>query len=245
MNNKQVASLYNIELRYLQLIEAIEDNEGVMTDEQIEEFDKLVLEEFPKKMDAYGVARKMLENDQNLLKDRISTLKAAIDSKESIRKRLADRMIHALELFGEDNKNGNKQFKSEAINCWLSTKKGLELSDKDIEDFGQYSIMNVDLHLSQNDLNEVFEFITKKFGDNKVFKKGAALKKTKFIDACKNGVVVKKVYYFDKIGNQQPVSEKEAITEGFVAREILTDINTGETFPDIDYVDKTSLTVRV
>jgi hypothetical protein len=92
-------------------------------------------------------------------------------------------------------------------------------------------------------MQEVYKFVASKFGIDRVFQKGVALKKSSVSEHFKKGILIYNNYYFDANGNEV-TDVKEEDTDKFEVRRILTNTTTGKRYTDISIFENVSLTVR-
>jgi len=100
-------SIFNIEQDYLDLLNQIELNEGVMSEDE-EQLLEITKEDFNTKMDAYRGIILTLESEIALAKARIANFNSKISAKENTIERLKAVMLDGLTLFGEPNKKTGK-----------------------------------------------------------------------------------------------------------------------------------------
>lgn len=239
---RNAGTLYDIKEKYLSLIEEIEENEGVMTEEQ-EAALQITLDDFADKFRAYGVRIKMIKSEEDYLKEQATKFNNAAKTISNVSKKLKETILLALELFGEDSVSGGKRFKDEYVNMYTTTRISADATKTDAENFEEYSIVNVDFHLSPAEMQEVYKFVASKFGMDRVFQKGVALKKSSVSEHFKKGILIYNNYYFDANGNEV-TDVKEEDADKFEVRRILTNVTTGKRYDDIGIFENVGLTVR-
>lgn len=100
------SNIFQIEQKYLDIIEELELNDGELTPELAEEL-AVTEEERDNKLDAYIKVIRQKQADIGLAKDEIDRLKDVINSNNKLIDRLKGIMVGALEAFHLVNKSGN------------------------------------------------------------------------------------------------------------------------------------------
>lgn len=100
MNN-----LFNIEQNFLNIFEELEENGGELTPE-LEEALNITQENFINKIKSYVNVIKSYKNDLDAVKCESNRLKDYKTTKNNTLERLNNRVIEAVEKFGDTNKNG-------------------------------------------------------------------------------------------------------------------------------------------
>ena len=139
-------SLYSISESYLNLLSAIEEQEGVLTEDQ-EEFLKIVEEQFAIKSQQYCQLIKVLESDILFAEAELARIKKYAIVKSNTIKRLKENLLNALVLFGK--KDAKKDiWRHETGTFKLSTRKSqsVVIDEEEIEDrFRKIAISNLSL----------------------------------------------------------------------------------------------------
>ena len=100
------SNIFQIEQKYLDIINTLELNEGELTEQLAEELD-ITLEERDAKMEAYVAVIKQKQADIGLAKDEIKRYQALVKTNQNTIDRLKNVLISALEVFDLRNKAGN------------------------------------------------------------------------------------------------------------------------------------------
>lgn len=117
-------SLFEIESKYLELMNEIEELEGEITPE-IEKQLIINQNELKNKVSQYRELMIMIESDISAADIEIKRLQAFKQRKTNLISLLKDRLLEAVRLYGEDGKSGNKTLKFETIS--LYTRKTMPL----------------------------------------------------------------------------------------------------------------------
>lgn len=110
-------SIFDIESKYLNLIDDIETNEGEITAD-IEELLAITEDDFKDKMNAYEHIIITMNSEIELAKNQIDKFKAKINSKNNVIERLKKVMLQAVILMGDTGKSGNKTLKTDLFNFY-------------------------------------------------------------------------------------------------------------------------------
>jgi len=102
-----MASLYNIEDKYLQLLNQIEENDGVLEDEDAKEL-KITEDDLEDKLKSYYYVIKKLDGEIKMIDDEIDRLRKLKEVKQNTKTRLKTAIRDAVVLFGEVGKSGNR-----------------------------------------------------------------------------------------------------------------------------------------
>lgn len=175
-------NLFNIEKEYLELIDNIELNDGVIEEDEAKQLE-ILEQELDKKLHAYYYIIKQKQGEVQLLKDEIQRFNKLIESKENTITRLREAVLNATLLFGADGKSGNKQIKYHDLNIYTVNKKGVTINENEFKDerFNKYTI-NVD--------NNVFIKIKNSLPEESW---KSSVDKTKLNDAVKQGLQIEGV----------------------------------------------------
>lgn len=139
-------NLYTITETYLNLLRDIEENEGILTEEQ-EELLKITEDQFETKSHQYCKLIKDLENDVSFGEKELERINKYVTVKNNTIKRLKENLLNALALFGK--KDPKKDiWRHETGTFKLSTRKSISVQydEEEIEDrFKKISISKLSL----------------------------------------------------------------------------------------------------
>lgn len=131
-------SIFNIEEEYIALLNEIDDNDGILTEEQEKQL-AINIDDFEKKMRNYTYLVKEREGINKMIDDEVKRLYELKKQNNNLIDRLKLIMRDALELFGDDGKSGNKVLDLGDIKFY--TRKNYTL---DIENVGEFLALNND-----------------------------------------------------------------------------------------------------
>lgn len=131
-------SIFNIEEEYIALLNEIDDNDGILTEEQEKQL-AINIDDFEKKMRNYTYLVKEREGINKMIDDEVKRLYELKKQNNNLIDRLKLIMRDALELFGDDGKSGNKVLDLGDIKFY--TRKNYTL---DIENVGEFLALNKD-----------------------------------------------------------------------------------------------------
>ena len=244
--------LFEIQQEYVELLDEIEEHEGIL-DDDTEERLGILEDEYETKMVAYQTKRKVLKGEIEVVKDYIESFSAKITAKENLSTRLAEKMLDALKVFGEDTKSGGKRFKNDLVNVFTVNRPKVdvdELSAEEVEGnfYNTYGKVAIELDLNFQQMQEVYAFIDDKFGKEVITKQDNILKKKKVLEDYKNGILVKTSYYFDEnnvIVDVSDLSNDDKVNDTrYIKKSCLVNADTGDVYQHFDVVDNTFLSSR-
>lgn len=134
-------NLYNIQQNYLQLMEDIENEEGVLTPE-LEERLKISEENFKEKITQYCKIVRTVENDITFCSTEIERINKIIETKRNTVDRLEKIMLEAIKMFGDreqkEDKSGAKyylyKYSTETFKLSSRRSKSVSIPDESIID---------------------------------------------------------------------------------------------------------------
>lgn len=132
-------NLYNIESKYLQLMQQIEDLEGEVTPE-IEQELVITEKDCEEKIKSYHHIIKNSQGDIQLIKDEKERLSKLADTKENLIKKLKDRVLDACQIFGYDGKSGNKKIDYDTVKVYTVNKDSIEIDEEKFNEFALQSL---------------------------------------------------------------------------------------------------------
>jgi len=124
-----MGSIFNIQQEYLDLINLIEENEGVLT-EELEEQLSVNIDNFEDKMESYSNVIALLSGEASIIKTEMERLSALSRTKLNLVTRLKTNMRDALQLYGDDSKSGNKTLDIGTHKFYTRKNEVLELSNE-------------------------------------------------------------------------------------------------------------------
>lgn len=122
-------SLYTIKQNLFEALSRIEENEGVMEEED-ELLLKIAEDNFELKLEEYRQVITILEGDINTCKAEEARIKAFRQSKEKMIERLKKEIIDAVNQFGDINKSGNRFVETPTCKFMIRNSKSVEYDDK-------------------------------------------------------------------------------------------------------------------
>ena len=132
-----MASLYHIEQKYLSLMEAIEDNEGEIT-ENLEELLNQNEVDRGKLLDALCIEIMAARSDTDIIKDEIERLKQRIASNDLKEERTNKTIIKVLKffsMFSPNKKSNGYAFKTALFNGFTKETKQMTFDDARLTEF--------------------------------------------------------------------------------------------------------------
>lgn len=150
-----MANIFNISQDLLDIIAEIEENDGEVSEELMEDL-AIKQDELKDKIKNYSSVVKNLENEQYLIKEEISRLKALYDSKSKIIERLKTIMIKAVEQFGEVTKSGGKYIDYGLGKVSIRNTEAVEVDESMINRFVNRYLTGLKWYEQTNQLSEEF-----------------------------------------------------------------------------------------
>jgi hypothetical protein len=123
-----MSNLYNIQEKYLQLMQQIEELEGEITPEMEQEL-AITEQECEEKIKSYHHIIKNSENDIQIIRDEKERLSKLANTKENLIKRLKLTVLEACTLFGYDGKSGNKKIDYDTLKVYTVNKDKIEIDE--------------------------------------------------------------------------------------------------------------------
>lgn len=155
-----MASIYNIKQAYLELMRDAEQQEGVLTDEQIEAF-KITEEQFAEKSESYAQIIRTLEADCAFCDAEVERINKIKITKSNLIDRLEKIVLDAIMLFG--TKDSKKDIWRYEIGTFkLSSRKSpsrIEIDEAFID--GKWKVITIKDKLSLEDLVKVSDALGK------------------------------------------------------------------------------------
>lgn len=153
-----MATLFDIEDKYLQLMDEIESLDGELTPE-IEEQLKINEAQLKEKITSYYYIIKTNESLQLSAKEEIDRINNYIKVKENLNKKLKSKVLEALNIFGDDTKTGGKTLTIDTLK--VSTVKNIVV---DVDDDNFIHAATVELKRNEDSIVEPLdESITNAF----------------------------------------------------------------------------------
>jgi hypothetical protein len=125
-------SLYNIEQELLDIFEEVEQNDGVITDEQLERL-AITKQEFYQKLESYQKARLVWKGNVEVIKEEIKRLTQRKQVFENRIDRLTSAMKAAVFIFGDTGKSGNKVIELPTFKFFIKTTQSTEVDENRID----------------------------------------------------------------------------------------------------------------
>lgn len=132
-------SIFNISEEYFQLMNEIEESEGLLT-EDIEQRLKINADDLEDKLKNYYYLIKTIEGTVVTIDDEIKRLQTVKSIKTNLIHKLKNTVKDAVMLFGEDGKSGNKVIDYDTIKFY--TRKNEQLKFNDIDSFFNTNYIN-------------------------------------------------------------------------------------------------------
>ena len=123
-----MANLFNISERYLALLNNIEENDGVLEDDEVKELE-ITQEELEDKMTAYY---HFIQSQQGIIAaidDEVTRLAKLKSTKDNLIKRLTTSLRDATIMFGEQGKSGNKVLDFGTIKFYTRKNEVVKIED--------------------------------------------------------------------------------------------------------------------
>jgi hypothetical protein len=155
-------NIFNIAEEYLSLCNEIEEAEGELTPELNERL-TINQEELERKIKAYFHIIQTKDSESKLIDDEISRLLELKKSKENVIEKLNERMLFAVNIFGETGKSGNKTLKYDTCSFWTVKHKPLVIEDEETFTNPNFTRYQINEKLTLEDRNKLVEegYITK------------------------------------------------------------------------------------
>jgi hypothetical protein len=150
-----MSSLYKIEQELLEILEQVEEQDGVL-DADTEQLLAIKREELEFKVIGYDQAIKYLIGEGMMAQLEIERLQKFVAKQEKIVENLRKSLLQALLLFGEEDKKGIKRLKFGTIE--LSTRKSppsIKVEDEDMLD-SRFKL--IDIKLQNLTISELIKF---------------------------------------------------------------------------------------
>jgi hypothetical protein len=189
-----MSSLYSIEAQYHQLMLEIEENEGELTDELLEEL-KINEEELEFKVKSYISFIAHLKGEEQAIKDE----KARLSNRQNVVNNLIDKLKSNLKdatvLFGEEGKSGNKVLAYDTCKLYTRKNEVVEIRDESKfilnTDTGVYATLKT--KFSKPDLIKLIPFIKQLKGKEFDVDYNYSIDKTRIKSELKVGVEIPNV----------------------------------------------------
>ena len=121
-------NIYNITNDMLRIIDTIEENGGEVDDNLIEEFE-FTQENLKEAVRDFTSTIHKEEDDINAIDKEINRLKSLKDTKNKLITRLSDRLIKAIDLFGNENKSGVMSIDCQTVKVSIRRSKKVEVDN--------------------------------------------------------------------------------------------------------------------
>lgn len=131
-----MASIYNIQQDLYAIIEIIEENEGIVDDELLQQL-SITEAEFKNKIEAYTNVIKSLETDITAIKEEKARLDSLKVSKEKTIDRLKKVIVEAINAFGDTAKSGSKFIDYGTGKVSIRKSESIEVDDDKLESFAK------------------------------------------------------------------------------------------------------------
>lgn len=173
-----MSNLYTIQVKYLQLMRDIEEQEGILEEEQNKELE-ITQEQFAEKVDQYIKIIKTCQADIVFANSELVRISKFITTKENTITKLDKLLLEAIKLFGEKEiKEDKKTGKISTI--WryisgtfkLSTRKSPSRTEIDEETIGsEWKQITIKDKLTMEELTKISDLLGKTFETNTSFSK--------------------------------------------------------------------------
>jgi len=187
-------NLFNIEEKYIQLMDEIEELEGELTPELENEL-AINFEELEGKLKAYHYIISVAKGETTTIDDEIKRLQEVKKSKGNLIERLKKSMLGATMLYGDSGKTGNKKLKFDTIQMWTRKTESVQFSSE--EEFAlkgqEYINYTINNKLSLHDKISITSYLKRKHPDDDVVITATPDKKL-IKDEIKGGVEIPGVY---------------------------------------------------
>ncbi len=178
-------NIFNIEEKYLKLINTIEENDGVIELEQEKEL-SITLNELETKLKSYYYITQTLNGDITMIDDEITRLNKLKVTKKSIIVHLKSTIRDAVILFGDIGKSGNKVINYKDIKFYTRKNIVVQITDDFYNiDYAKYKL-NEQLNTIQ--FNKIISLLKYNANDIKYL---VTVDKKLLKDDLQNGVEVK------------------------------------------------------
>lgn len=138
-----MSSLFNIQEKYLQLMNKIEELEGEITPE-IEKELAITEQDCEEKIKSYYGLIKDSEATIQIIKDEKERLSGLASTKETLIKNLKSNVLKACQLFGYDGKSGNKKIDYDTLKVYTVNKDKIEVDEEAFNEFALQSLWKDD-----------------------------------------------------------------------------------------------------
>ena len=146
-----MSSLFNIEVKYLNLMRQIEDLEGEITEELEKEL-SINKDELESKIKGYHHIILSLTGDMQIIDDETKRLSTLKKTKENLIKRLKKSILEAVNLFGYNGKSGNKKLDFDTIKLYTKDSQAVNVNE---DSFYEHALELIDSEKKVDD-EEVF-----------------------------------------------------------------------------------------
>lgn len=163
-------NLYGLTLTYLNIIRELENNEGVLSEDQEKLFD-FTQEEFAAKAEEFCKIIKTLEGDNVVIDKEIARLTALKASKEALIERVEKSLAEALKLFGtKDPKKEIWRFEFSTFKISTRKSESVEILDED-EVPAEYKKAKLSGTITLDELNKIKAVVPEVKGETTFDKK--------------------------------------------------------------------------
>lgn len=126
-----MASLYNIEQELLDIFETVENNEGEITDEQLELL-AIKEEELKDKLESYCKAISIWSSDADCCKNEKKRINSVQKTYENRIERLKKVMLNAVQMFGQTGKT-NKFIELSTVKLFTRSSKSIDVNENRVD----------------------------------------------------------------------------------------------------------------
>lgn len=147
-----MSNIFEIQQNLLSIFNTIEENDGEVTDELMEEL-AITQDELKLKIKSYANLTKVLSNDIQVIKEEKDRLTALQKSKERTLDRLKKIIIEAVDSFGDTTKTGGKFIDYGTGKVSVRTSKTLNVEEDNIQLFVRKYFAGLNWFDSQNQLD--------------------------------------------------------------------------------------------
>lgn len=157
-------NLFNIADEYLQIVQELEENGGEVNEEILDRLN-INRNELHEKLNAYKFVITQIEGDIKTIKELIETLNSKIKTKENVISSLKERILFAVDLYGETDKKNpekkNKKVKTDLFSFYTVYHQPVQIlvnNPKDFKDerFKQY-VLNY--KFTKEEINKIKEML--------------------------------------------------------------------------------------
>lgn len=149
-------NLNELQLDYLKLMRDIELAEGEVTDEIAEQL-AITADDVEDKLKGYRYVVKRVIGDAEVIKDDIKMYQARLANRNNLIKSLKNRMITALEMFGEVGKTGNHILDYGYAKYYTTNKQVVNIADESKFYNKDYMIFKFDEAMTNDELDKLLE----------------------------------------------------------------------------------------